>query len=62
MSAMNKIPTFVWLGDYIDEARDSMFIDPYVTDGVMEIFRYKDANRQFDRGIENTKNFLERII
>lgn len=62
MSAMNKIPTFVWLGDYIDEARDSMFIDPYVKDGVMEIFRYKDANRQFDRGIENTKNFLERII
>jgi len=62
MSAMSKIPTFVWLGDYIDEPRDKMFIDPYVRDGVMEVFRYKDVNLQFVRGIEKTKKFLERFL
>jgi hypothetical protein len=44
MSAMSKIPTYVWLGDYIDEPRDKLHIDPYVCDGVMEVFRYKDVN------------------
>ena len=62
MSAMNRIPTFVWLGDYSDPPRDQGFIDPYVKDGVMKIFRYKDVESQFDRGIEMTKQFLKDVL
>lgn len=42
MSAMLCIPTVVWVGDYKDETRDSVFINPYVLAGVMSVFRYKD--------------------
>jgi hypothetical protein len=62
MSAMSKIPTFVWLGDYIDEPRDKIFIDPYVQDGVMDVFRYKDVNLQFSAGMTKTKIFIERFL
>ena len=62
MSAMNRIPTFVWLGDYIDPPRDEMFIDPYIKDGVMKVFRYKDVDASFDRGMEMTKEFLKEIL
>ena len=59
---MNRIPTFVWLGDYIDPPRDEMFIDPYIKDGVMKVFRYKDVDASFDRGMEMTKEFLKEIL
>jgi ADP-heptose:LPS heptosyltransferase len=62
MSAMNHIPTFVWLGDYPDGPRDQMFIDPYVNDGVMQVFRYKDVHTQFDEGIEKTKAFIKEVL
>lgn len=62
MSVMNHIPTFVWLGDYIDMSRDQMFIDPYVNDGVMQVFRYKDVEAQFGRGMDMTKAFLEEVL
>jgi len=62
MSSMNRIPTFVWLGDYRDEARDQNFIDPYIKDGVMKVFRYKDVEAQFERGMTMTKQFLEEVL
>jgi len=62
MSSMNRIPTFVWLGDYHDEPRDQNFIDPYVKDGVMEVFRYKDVEANFGRGMKMTKEFLARVL
>jgi len=62
LSSMMKIPTFVWLGDYHDEPRDQMFIDPYIKDGVMKVFRYKDVNAQFERGMEMTKEFLAEVL
>jgi hypothetical protein len=62
MSSMNQIPTFVWLGDYRDEARDQNFIDPYIKDGVMKVFRYKDVEAQFERGMTMTKEFLNEVL
>ncbi len=62
MSSMLKIPTMVWLGDYQDHPRDQMFIDPYVSDGVMRIFRYKDVNAQFNDGIKQSKDFLQTVL
>ena len=62
MSAMNRIPTFVWLGDYIDQPRDELFINPYVQDGIMKVFRYKDVEASFDRGMEMTKEFLKEVL
>jgi len=62
MSSMNRIPTFVWLGDYRDEPRDQNFIEPYIKDGVMKVFRYKDVDAQFERGITMTKEFLQEVL
>ena len=62
MSSMLRIPTLVWLGDYQDPLRDKMFIDPYVNDGVMRVFRYKDVNAQFNEGIRQAKRFLKDIL
>jgi hypothetical protein len=62
MSAMNNIPTFVWLGDYQDGPRDQMFIDPYIKDGVMKVFRYKDIEAHFNRGMTMTKEFLKEVL
>jgi ADP-heptose:LPS heptosyltransferase len=58
MSSMLKIPTIVWLGDYQDPPRDQMFIDPYVRDGVMQTFRYKNLDADLERGLKTTKEFL----
>ncbi len=60
-AAMLKIPTFVWIGDYIDEFRDENFIKPYVTDGNMDVYRYQDLENsdQFDLGIKKTFEFIE---
>ena len=62
MSAMNRIPTFVWLADYIDQPRDEMFINPYVHDGIMKVFRYKDVEASFDRGMQMTREFLKEVL
>jgi hypothetical protein len=62
LSSMMKIPPFVWLGDYSDPPRDQMFIDPYIKDGVMKVFRYKNLDAQFDRGITMTKEFLNEVL
>jgi hypothetical protein len=62
MSAMLRIPTIVWLGDYQDDPRDRMFIKPYVDAGVMAIYRYKDLEdrAEFNNGIKFTKNLLSK--
>jgi hypothetical protein len=62
MSSMNRIPTFVWLGDYRDDPRDQLFIEPYIKDGVMDVFRYKDVGKQFEQGMTMTKEFLSEIL
>ena len=62
MGSMNRIPTFVWMGDYHDEPRDKNFIDPYIKDGVMKVFRYKNVESQFGRGMEMTKEFLKDVL
>lgn len=40
MSAMLRIPTVVWMGNYVDPPRDQTFINPYVRDKVIFTFRY----------------------
>jgi FkbM family methyltransferase len=60
LTAMLKIPTMIWLGDYKDDPRDTLFVTPYVTDGVMEVFRYTDLSQshQLDAGLLRTTRFL----
>jgi len=62
MSSMLKIPTFVWLADHVDHFRDTVFINPYVDDGVMKTFKYKNAFSQFEAGIDATHDFLKGIL
>ncbi len=62
MSVMSRIPTMVWLADYIDEIRDELFINPYINDGIMEIFRYKDLALEFNDGLKKTENFLRNVL
>ena len=62
MSSMLKIPTFVWLGDYPDAPRDNGFINPYIMDGVMKDFRYKNQEEEFEKGLEMTKQYLKTIL
>jgi len=62
MSAMLKIPTFVWMADHSDYFRDTVFISPYVDDGVMKVYRYKDAFKETHEGINATQDFLKGIL
>jgi ADP-heptose:LPS heptosyltransferase len=62
MSVMLKIPTFVWLADHADHFRDTVFISPYIDDGVMKIYRYKDAFKEFNEGMNATHEFLKGIL
>lgn len=48
MSSAHKIPTYCLVGDFDDPTRDAFFIDKYVNDGVMKIFKYKNAIEQKD--------------
>ena len=62
MSAMLKIPTFVWMADHPDYFRDTVFISPYLDDGVMKVYRYKDAFKEINEGIKATQDFLKGIL
>ena len=62
MSSMLKIPTFVWMADHADYFRDTVFISPYVDDGVMKVYRYKDAFKEVNEGIKATQDFLKGIL
>jgi hypothetical protein len=58
MTAMLKIPTVVWIGDYPDPTRDGAFIDPYVRDRVMQVYRFKDLASGFEEGVRFTRQVL----
>lgn len=60
MSAMLRIPTVVWVGDYKDDFRDSNFISPYVTANVMETVRYLNLRSSYEVlcGVELCQKFL----
>ncbi len=58
MTAMMKIPSVVWLGNYQDYYRDAMFVNPYVDAGLMKVFRYKDISNELDNGIRFTLDAL----
>ena len=62
MSSMSRIPTLVWLGDYVDKPRDEMFISPYLRDGIIELFKYKNLDIDFAEGLKKTKDFLSRVL
>ena len=64
MAAMLRIPTVVWLGDYHDDFRDQVFIDPYVKAGVMAVCRYTDLTQpeQVAAGVAATKASLARRL
>ena len=51
---MQRISTICILGDYPDPIRDTMFINQYVKDGVMKIFKTKDI----DADKEDIKKFI----
>jgi len=62
MSSMLKIPTFVWVSDHADYFRDAVFINPYVDDGVIKVFRYKNAFAQRHDGMNATHEFLKGVL
>lgn len=45
-SSMRRIPTFCVVGDFEDQIRDQVFIEQYVRDGVMKVFKFKDISNQ----------------
>ena len=62
MSSMLKIPTFVWVSDHADYFRDAVFISPYVDDGVMKVFKYRNSADQFYEGMNATHEFLKGVL
>lgn len=62
LSSMLKIPTFVWLADHSDYFRDTVFISPYVDDEVMKSYKYKDAFKEFKKGMVATHEFLKEFL
>lgn len=59
-SAMRKIPTICLIGDYDDQIRDKLFINPYVKDGVMKVFRFKEINNELANNVaEVVKKYVK---
>jgi hypothetical protein len=58
MSSMNSIPTYCLVGNFDDQTRDAYFIDQYVEDGVMKIFKFNNIDNQKN---EIIKFFLDAI-
>lgn len=46
MSSIKKIPTYVAVGNFQDDMRDMFFINHYVKDGVMKVFKYSNLENQ----------------
>ena len=46
MSSINNIPTYCLVGNFDDQTRDAYFIDQYVNDGVMKIFKFDNIENQ----------------
>jgi len=45
MSSAHKIPTFCIIGDFEDQIRDTVFLNPYIKDGVISILKYKNLQQ-----------------
>ncbi|QWD06444.1 hypothetical protein G6719_03940 [Polynucleobacter paneuropaeus] len=58
LAAMLQIPSLVWLGDYQDQYRDQVFIEPYTRLKVMDLFKYKNIENDFSSGIKSIEKFL----
>lgn len=58
MSSMTKIPTLVFYKDDRSRFRDRVFINPYVKEGVMFVYKYKNISKEISPAIQ----FLEKII
>jgi len=52
MSCILNVPTFVLLGNYQDETRDNMFINPYVDKGLMKVYRFNNLEKESTKVIE----------
>ena len=50
MSAMLKIPTIVLMHNDKNAYRDRVFIDPYVKEGVMSVYKYEKMNKSSMNG------------
>jgi hypothetical protein len=61
MTSMLKIPTIVWLADHPDPARDCLFIDPYVRDRVMHVFRFREKVASLENGVRFTLETLANL-
>lgn len=59
MSAMLRIPTLVLMGDYTDRHRDEKFIEPYMREGVMSVFRYRDLTREIDDAVAFCRSMID---
>lgn len=58
MSSINRIPTYCIVGNFDDQTRDAYFIDQYVNDGVMKVFKFDNVENQKDQIV---KFFLDGI-
>lgn len=62
-SSMRKIPTLCFVGDYPDEMRDTLFLTPYVVQGVMGVVKFrtmeenelKEAKKWIDNSIKSSQ-------
>ena len=59
MSSMLRIPTIVLMGDYRDDHRDKRFINPYVREGAMSVFRYRDLTFEVNEAVRFCREQLE---
>ncbi len=63
MSSMLKIPTLVICPDRKDNYRDRMFLNPYVKEKVMSVFKYKTLNsNETEKIISKIKKSLVNLL
>lgn len=51
MAAILGIPSVVLVGDYGDPFRDEVFLEPYVSDGVMQVIKFRNMDTLDPRSI-----------
>jgi ADP-heptose:LPS heptosyltransferase len=51
MSAILSIPTVTLVGDYEDSFRDSVFLNPYINEGIMAVVKFNDINNVNPRDV-----------
>ena len=58
MALVKKIPTYLIVGDFSDETRDKLFINPYLDSEYLQVFRTKDPQKNDKEIIE----FIEKEV